>query len=247
MTVSPQMSTRPVQYRHGSATLEGVLMTSDAIPTPAPTVLICHGAEGFSDALIRIGEERILPSGYQAFAVDLFGKGVSAATPAEFDANMRPFMADRALLADRLSTVVSVVAGLPEVDASRLAAIGFCFGGLCVLDMARTGVAVRGVAAFHGVLTPPPGWTVRPIDCKVAVYHGWEDPFAPPKDVLALTAELTEAGADWQFQAFGHTYHAFMAPFANSPERGIQYSAQAAARSWWGLERFLAECLSSSS
>lgn len=244
MTVSAQMSTRPVQYRHGSATLEGVLMTSEAIPTPAPTVLICHGAEGMSDALIRIGEERILPSGYQAFAVDLFGKGVSASAPQEFDALMRPFLADRAMLADRLSTVVSVVAGLPEVDPSRLAAIGFCFGGLCVLDMARTGVAVRGVAAFHGLLTPPPAWTVRPIGCEVAVYHGWEDPFAQPEDVLALAAELTEAGADWRLEAFGHAKHAFMAPFANSPERGIQYDARTARRAWSALEGFLAECLS---
>ncbi|GAA4612585.1 dienelactone hydrolase family protein [Actinoallomurus liliacearum] len=244
MSGAPPVVTRPVGYRHGSDTLEGVLMTSEAIPAPAPTVLILHGAEGFSDALIEIGRERVLPQGYQAFAVDLFGKGVSASTPEEFDARMGPFLADRAMLADRLATVISVVAGLPEVDASRLAAIGFCFGGLCVLDMARAGLPVSGVAAFHGVLTPPPDRPVRPIDCAVAVYHGWDDPFAPPEDVVALAGELTEAGADWRIEAFGHAKHAFMAPVVNMPERGIQYDARTARRAWSALEGFLAECLS---
>ncbi|MCO5971690.1 dienelactone hydrolase family protein [Actinoallomurus soli] len=244
MTGTPPVVTRPVPYRHGSAALEGLLITSEAVPAPAPTVLICHGAEGFSDAVIQIGRERVLPLGYQAFAVDLFGKGVSASTPEGFDANMGPFLADRAMLADRLATVVSVAAGLPEVDPSRLAAIGFCFGGLCVLDMARTGLPVRGVASFHGVLKPPPGRPVRPIECAVAIYHGWEDPFAPPEDVVALAAELTEAGADWRIEAFGHAMHAFMATFANSPERGIQYDARTAGRAWSAMAGFLAECLS---
>ncbi|WP_433175551.1 dienelactone hydrolase family protein [Actinoallomurus sp. CA-150999] len=234
--------TRPVAYGHGSAALEGVLIVDEAIPAPAPTVLVCHGAEGMSDALIEFGK-RIVPWGYQAFAMDLFGKGVSASTPEEFDALMRPFLEDRGMLADRLATVVSVVAGLPEVDPARLAAVGFCFGGLCVLDMARTGAAVTGVAAFHGVLTPPQNRPVRPIDCKIAVYHGWEDPFAKPDDVVALAAELTEAGADWRIEAFGHAKHAFMAPYANSPELGIQYDARTARRAWSALEGFLAECL----
>ncbi|GAA5045433.1 dienelactone hydrolase [Thermocatellispora tengchongensis] len=234
--------TVPVEYRHGSAVMEGLLLRGDATPAPAPTVLVCHGAEGRSDVLVEMAM-RLLPWGYQAFVMDLYGKGVSGSTPEEFDALMRPFLEDRAMLADRLATVVSTVAELPEVDASRLAAIGFCFGGLCVLDMARTGAAVRGVASFHGVLTPPPGWTPRPTSCKVAVYHGWEDPFARPEDVTALAAELTAAGADWQFQVFGHTFHSFMAEQANSPELGIQYSRQSAERAWWSLERFLAECL----
>ncbi|NJP93854.1 dienelactone hydrolase family protein [Nonomuraea sp. FMUSA5-5] len=232
----------PVEYRHGSAEMEGLLLHGDMIPEPAPTVLVCHGAEGRSDVLVQMSV-RLLRWGYQAFVMDLYGKGVTGSTAEEFDALMRPFLRDRAMLADRLSTVVSTVAGLPQVDASRLAAIGFCFGGLCVLDLARHDAAVRGVASFHGVLTPPPGWTPRPTSCKVAVYHGWEDPFARPDDVTALAAELTAAGADWQLHAFGHTYHSFMAEQADSPELGIQYSRRSAERAWWSLERFLAECL----
>lgn len=175
--------------------------------------------------------------------LDLYGKGVSGSTPEEFDALMRPFLEDRAMLADRFCTVVAAVAELPEVNPSRIAANGFCFGGLCVLDMARTGAAVTGVASFHGVLTPPPGWVPRRIDCKVAVYHGWEDPFAKPDDVVALAAELTASGADWQIQAFGQTMHSFMAEQANRPDLGVAYHARSADRAWLGLRGFLAECL----
>ncbi|MFJ1549242.1 dienelactone hydrolase family protein [Streptomyces sp. NPDC088246] len=237
-----EVSRKPVAYRHGSASLEGILVRDAALAGPAPTVMVCHGAEGRSDVLAEMSE-RVLPWGHQAFVMDLFGKGVSGSTRQEFDALMRPFLEDRDMLADRLSTVVATVAGLPEVDASRIAAIGFCFGGLCVLDMARTGAPVTGVAAFHGMLTPPPGLTPRKIDCRVAVYHGWDDPFARPEDVVALAAELTESGADWQFHAFGRTVHSFMAERANRPELGIAYNARSAERAWSGLRGFLAECL----
>lgn len=111
-----------------------------------------------------------------------------------------------------------------------------------MLDLARANGEVRGVAGFHGVLIPPPGRAPGKIDCKVAVYHGWDDPYAKPDDVLPLAAELTESGADWPLHAFGHTLHAFMADQANQPEQGIAYNPAAAARSWHGLRRFLEEC-----
>jgi dienelactone hydrolase len=161
--------------------------------------------------------------------------------PEEFDALMRPFLNDRALLADRLSAVAAAAA-LPEVDPSGIAAIGFCFGGLCMLDLARTGAPVTGVASFHGVLTPPAGWIPRQIDCKVAVYHGWDAPFATPDDLLALASELTESEADWQIHAFGQTMHSFMAEQAQRRDLGIAYSARSTERAWPGLRRFLAEC-----
>ncbi|WP_218951996.1 dienelactone hydrolase family protein [Amycolatopsis anabasis] len=237
---------KPVEYRHGAVVMEGILLRDAATGGPAPTVIVCHGAEGRSDELARMAE-RVLPWGYQAFVMDLYGKGVSGSTPEEFDALMRPFLDDRAMLADRLSAVVAAVAGLREVDESRIAAIGFCFGGLCVLDMARAGLPVTGVASFHGVLTPPPGSAPRRIGCKIAVYHGWDDPFAKPEDVVALAAELTAAGADWQVRAFGQTLHSFMAEQANRPDLGIAYNARSAERSWSGLRGFLAECLGTGS
>jgi dienelactone hydrolase len=122
-----------------------------------------------------------------------------------------------------------------------MAAMGFCFGGLCMLDFARHGTHLRSVAAFHGLLTALPEAPSTPIGTRISVYHGWDGLFAPPADVLALTAELTQRQADWQLHAHGNTVHAFMAPFANSPERGIMFSETASRRAWAGFVEFLDE------
>lgn len=122
-----------------------------------------------------------------------------------------------------------------------MAAMGFCFGGLCMLDLARRGTHLRSVTAFHGLLTALPAAPTTRIETRVNVHHGWADPFAPPADVLALTAELTDRQADWQLHAYGHALHAFMAPFADDPERGIRYDATVARRAWASTLDFLAE------
>lgn len=218
-----------------------MLITDESIAQPAPTVLICHGMEGRSELLVEAGK-RLLPWGYQAFAMDVFGEDVFD-RPDAGSAYMQGFFDDRPALAERLTAVVDTVAALPEVDAGRMAAFGFCFGGLCMLDLARIGAPLTGVASLHGVLTPPPGWTPRPIGCRIAVYHGWEDPFAQPQDVVALAGELTESGADWQLHAYGHAMHAFMAPAADNPAAGIQYHRPSADRAWSHLQSFLRECL----
>src|SRR6266566_1698937 len=127
---------------------------------------------------------------------------------------MTPFMQDRARLQSRLLRGIEVVKGLPEVDADWIAAIGFCSGGLCVLDIARTGADVRGVASFHGVFTRPGNTKGTRINAKVIAFHGWGDPFVRPDDVVALGQELSASGADWQIHAYGGTMHAFMAPWA---------------------------------
>jgi dienelactone hydrolase len=155
---------------------------------------------------------------------------------------MMPFVRDRAMLQRRLAHVVDVAAGLPEVDASKIAAVGFCFGGLCVLDLARSRADVRGVASFHGVLAPPGNTAGNRIDAKVVAYHGWDDPMAPPDAVVALAGELTAAEADWQLHAFGGAMHAFTAVGANDPANGIQYHERTARRSVAHLRTFLAEC-----
>jgi dienelactone hydrolase len=145
-------------------------------------------------------------------------------------------------LAQRLSAVLAALIEVPEIDRDRLAAIGFCFGGLCVLDLARGGHPLRAVASFHGLLTAPDGSPADgDITARVAVHHGWDDPFAPPEDVVALGRELTARRADWQLHAYGGAMHSFMAPFAEQPERGVQYNAVVADRAWRSLGDFLRE------
>lgn len=223
-------------------TLDGVDFDGVLVPAGpgAPTVLVFHGMEGRSDAQVEFCH-RVAQLGYQAVAVDLFG---TEATNGGIDATaaaMNGFLEDRAAMSERLTTVVDHLSALPGVDREAMAAMGFCFGGLCMLDLARHGTHLRSVTAFHGLLTALPDAPSTPIDTRISVHHGWDDPFAPPADVLALTAELTQRQADWQLHAYGNTVHAFMAPFANSPERGILFSESASRRAWVGFVDFLGE------
>jgi dienelactone hydrolase len=238
-------TTLSFDYEHAGLDFNGVLV-SGARQT-APTVFVFHGMEGRSDAQVDFCH-RLADVGYKAVAVDLFGRAVTAAGPEACAAAMQGFLADRNALQERLVGVVETIRQLPAVNRNASAAIGFCFGGLCVLDAARHGMNLRAVGAFHGLLTPlpeAPGVRAAPISTKVSVFHGWADPMAPPSDVLALASELTQRGADWQLHAYGHAMHAFMAPFANAPERGIQYDAATARRAWASLLDFLDETFAS--
>jgi dienelactone hydrolase len=127
------------------------------------------------------------------------------------------------------------------VDEKRIAAIGFCFGGLCVLDLARSGADVNGVVSFHGLLGPPGNTDGNRITAKVLVTHGWDDPLAPQEVLVKLGHELTDAGADWQIHAYGNAMHAFTNPAANNPDFGIVYQADADRRSRESMRAFLDE------
>ena len=155
---------------------------------------------------------------------------------------MTPFMKDRAMLLKRLKSGLATAMTMPIVDARRIAVMGFCFGGLCSLDMARADAEVRGVVSLHGLLKPS-GLTEPKIRARVLILHGYEDPMAPPEDVLAVAKEFTTAGADWQLHAYGQTVHAFTNPVANNRQAGMQYDEAADRRSWHALEEFLAEVL----
>ncbi|GAA4060561.1 dienelactone hydrolase family protein [Actinomadura miaoliensis] len=230
---------RAVGYEHEGVALQGVLSVAADAAGKRPAVLVFHGMEGRSPVQVQFAN-RLTEWGYAGFSVDLFGNGEDGDVE-RGEQSMTEMMADRDLLRRRVLHVLDLVRALPEVDPDRVAAVGFCFGGLCVLDLARSGAELRGVASFHGVLTPPAGATPNEIRCKVIVFHGWDDPFAPPQDVVNLGRELSEAGADWQVHAYGDTMHSFMAPAADRPEAGIAYNATAARRAWSSLGSFLDE------
>jgi dienelactone hydrolase len=179
--------------------------------------------------------------GYLAFATDMYGKGVLGNSPEQNAALMQPFINDRATLQQRLLAALSTVKLMPWADNARIAAMGFCFGGLCALDLARTGVDIRGVVSFHGLLGAPENIPNPSIKAKVLVLHGYDDPMAPVEQVLALEHELTKAGADWQLHSYGHTMHAFTNPVANNPDFGTVYQPIADRRSWQAMQNFLTE------
>lgn len=151
--------------------------------------------------------------------------------------------ADRALLKDRLAASLGVLKSFGHVDAAKTAAVGYCFGGKCALDMARAGMDVRGVVSFHGVYDRPDYANVAPIGPKILVCHGWEDPIASPDAMVALGKELTESGADWQIHAYGNAGHAFtdVDLKGKSAHPAIAYEERADRRSWKAMQDFLAE------
>lgn len=232
------------EYADGSTTLRGQLARGPRRGGLAPGVLVVHTWAGCG-VFERRKAADLAQLGYVALAVDLYGNGIVGSGPDENAKLMAPLLEDRALLQRRMQRSLEALKGLEHVDAHRTAAIGFCFGGLCVLDLARTGASLQGAVSFHGLLEPPSNLDAVPIRAKVLVLHGWDDPMARPESVEALASELTATGADWQIHAYGNTMHAFTNPAANSPTRGTVYDAQADRRSWRTMKEFLADTLSS--
>lgn len=231
---------RLVDYGDNERVFEGRLAWDADAAAPRPGVLIAHAWGGRSD--FEDGKADDLAAlGYAAFALDLYGKGVRGSNPEENAALMQPFLDDRAVLQRRLLDALATMRQQEEVDAGRVAAIGFCFGGLCVLDIARTGADLAGVVSFHGLFSPPGNTAGNSVNARVLALHGWDDPMVPPDSVVGLAAELTGMGADWQLHAYGNTMHAFSNPAANAPDRGTLYDATADRRSWQAMRNFLDE------
>ena len=234
------IQTRTIDYQDGEVDLQGYLAWDDAVEGKRPGVMIAHAWAGRSDFENGKAEE-LAKLGYVGFALDNFGKGILGRNTEENNALIQPFLDDRAMLQGRLQIALDVLKGLDEVDASRVAAIGFCFGGLCVLDLARTGTDLAGVVSFHGLFGSPGNTAGNKIKAKVLALHGWDDPMAPPDQVVSLAEELSSMGADWQLHGYGNTMHAFTNPQANDPDFGTVYNPDADRRSWNAMQNFLSE------
>ncbi len=232
--------TRTIDYQDGDVDLQGYLAWDDAVGGKRPGVMISHAWAGRSDFENGKAEE-LAKLGYVGFALDNFGSGILGTNTEENSALIQPFLDDRAMLQGRLQVALEVFKGFDEVDASRVAAIGFCFGGLCVLDLARTGTDLAGVVSFHGLFGSPGNTAGHKIKAKVLALHGWDDPMAPPDQVVSLAEELSSMGADWQVHGYGNTMHAFTNPQANDPDFGTVYSPDADRRSWNAMQDFLSE------
>lgn len=235
------MRIEKIAYSEGQADLEGHLALAAYDSAKKPVVLVAHAFRG-QDDFERDKAEALAELGYAGFALDVYGKGVLAKSPEEGGQLMAPFLEDRALLRRRLAAGLEAVVDHPRIDRSRVAAIGFCFGGLCVLDLARSGADVRGVVSFHGLFHPP-GIEAKPVTAKVLALHGYDDPMAKPDQLAAFAQEMTDASVDWQVHAYGNTMHAFTNPRANDPDRGTVYEPRADRRSWAAMKAFLAEVL----
>ncbi len=234
------IETRTVEYEHDGTILEGLFAWDTVVSGARPGVLVSHAWAGRGD-FENDKAKQLAGLGYSALALDLYGKGVRGSGPEENAGLMQPFLDNRQMLQQRLLVALTTLRAQPEVDAGRTAAIGFCFGGLCVLDIARTGEDIAGVVSFHGLFGAPGNTEGNRIKAKVLALHGWDDPMATPEQAIGLASELTSMGADWQLHAYGNTLHAFTNPEAKDREFGTVYDSNADRRSWLAMQDFLGE------
>ena len=236
-----EVRTKVVEYKHGDAVLEGYLAWDDAIRGKRPGVLVVHEWTGLG-SYARMRAEKLAGLGYVAFAIDMYGKGVRPKTPQEAGAQAGIYKSDRPLMRARALAGLNVLLGNEMCDTKRVAAIGYCFGGTTVLEIARSGADIAGVASFHGALdTPNPG-DAKNIKCKVLALHGGDDPYVPRKDVEAFEDEMRAGGVDWQLSVYAGAVHAFTNPEAGDDNsKGAAYNAKADRRSWDAMKLFFAE------
>lgn len=221
----------------------GALHWDDALTGPRPGIIVAPAFRGRSDFEEARAQE-LAALGYVGFAIDYYGQGWTTTDPAEAHAAKDKLDADRAIFAARMVAALEALKSQNLVDAERTAAIGYCLGGKAVLDLAREGVEIGGVASFHGILDRASSAPEMKIVAEVLVMHGWDDPLARPDSVLAFGQEMTERGAKWQLHAYGNTGHAFTNPAAKpGAQPGFGFDVKATARSWRALVDFLAEVL----
>lgn len=234
------IATRTISYGDDGTPFEAFMAWDDSQTRPVPGVLISHTIRGrtpFEESKAIA----LAKMGYVGFALDVYGRSEIGGTDEASRANMLALQANREELQRRLMLSLSCLSEQREVDAARQAAMGYCFGGMCVLDLARIGAPVAGVASFHGIFAAPGNTVDKTIAAKVLALHGWDDPLATPAHVKEFSEEMTSMGADWQLHAYGNTAHAFTNPAANDSAKGTVYHASADRRSWQALQNFLNE------
>ena len=234
------MHTSNYIYHHGELELHVYLAYNDDQEKQRPAVLVVHDWTG-RNAFACQKAEMLAKMGYVGFAVDMYGHGRLGATIDEKQALMQPLANDRRLLRARIRAALDALITMDEVDNNRIAVIGFCFGGLCALDLARSGADIVGAVSFHGLLAKPDGLAQHEIKAKVLVLHGYDDPMVAPKQVNTFCQEMTDAGVDWQVHMYGQTQHAFTNPEAHDNALGLIYNVQAEHRSLQAMTNFLHE------
>jgi dienelactone hydrolase len=238
--LSAAIKTQVVDYREGGQTLQGFLAYDAALSGKVPGVLVAHEWKGHGD-YVRRRTEQLAREGYVAFALDMYGKGVYAKNHEEAAQLSGVYFGNRDRMRKRALAGLSILQKNPHVDTTRLAAVGYCFGGTTVLELARAGTDLRGVASFHGNLTTPVPAAPGAIKAKVLVLQGGNDDWTA-SGLPDFESEMKKAGADWQINIYGGAVHSFTVVEAGvDASTGMAYNAAADQRSWNALMDFFAE------
>jgi len=240
-TAGAALRSQAVEYRQGDTVLEGYVAWDDSVQGKRPGVLVVHdwmGAGPFGNGKC----DQLAKLGYVAFAADIYGKGVRPANAQEAGQEAGKYKKDRALLRARAAAALQALRANPFVDPKRIAAIGFCFGGTTVVELARSGADLAGIVSFHGGLDSPAPADGKNIKGKVLALHGADDPFVPAADLVAFEDEMRKSGVDWQLVKYGGAVHSFTNPAAGSDNsKGAAYNERADKRSWAAMQAFFAE------
>lgn len=235
------MVTKPFEYQHEDQIFKGWLAYEDN-QIPKPGVMVVHDWSGCND-FAKSRAQMLADLGYVGFAIDMYGAGRTGDTKEEKQALMMPLVTDRGRLRTRIQAALTAFQQHSMVMADSIAAIGFCFGGLCVLDLARSGAPVKGVVSFHGLLHQDQALLNEDIKARVLVLHGYDDPMVAPQDVHEFCREMSSANVNWQVKMYGNTLHGFTNPQANDLELGILYAPDVAEDAYLSMQNFLTDIL----
>jgi len=239
--VHAELKGRPYLYKEGKTDLEGYLIQDDKLSAKRPAVIVVHDWMGVSD-FTKERAMALAKMGYVAFVADIYGKGVRPKDQGEASKMAGKIKEDRLLMRARINAALAEVWKLPAVDSNRVAAIGYCFGGTTVLELARAGAPVAGVVSFHGGLDSPLAKDTSNVSAKVLVLHGADDPYVPPAQVADFEKEMNTGKADWQLVTYSGAVHSFSVPSAgHDNSKGAAYNASADRRSWQSMKNFLVE------
>jgi dienelactone hydrolase len=242
LPASAKIVTETVEYRQGDTLLKGYLAYDDAEKGKRPGVLVVHEWWGLNDHA-KARARALAEAGYVALAVDMYGDGKNTVDPnqaKEWSGHLR----GSPLLRERAKAAYETLIGLPLVDKDRVGAIGFCFGGTTVLELAYSGLPVDAVVTFHGGLTIPSEQDLSRMQSKVLVLHGAEDAFVKPETIAEFQQTLSAADVDWQMIFYGGAVHSFTNPEADKVGNpNLAYNEKATTRSWQAMLDFFAETL----
>jgi dienelactone hydrolase len=246
-TAGAALVEKTVEYKQDGAILEGFHVYDDSISGKRPAILVIHQWTGLTN--YEQDRARMLAKlGYNVFAADIYGKGIRPAAPDTAGKEAGKFKNDRALYRARLMAGLDVLKSDEHTDVTHMAAIGYCFGGTGVLELARAQAPLLGVVSFHGGLDADINFEAKSGSAmpKILVLQGALDPYAPPAQVEAFEKEMNAAKADWQIVLYSGAVHAFTQPAAgNEPSKGVAYNASADQRSWRAMKDFFTEIFDS--
>ncbi|MEM9540537.1 MAG: dienelactone hydrolase family protein [Cyanobacteria bacterium P01_E01_bin.42] len=230
--------TEIIEYRHGETVLEGYLAYDDEVEEQRPGVMVVHQWKGLGDYEKRRARE-LAELGYVAFAADIYGKGIRPETSEEAREQATFYRSNRQILRGRANAGLQVLKNHELTLAEKVAAIGYCFGGGTVLELARSGVNIAGVVSFHGNLDTSNLEDANNIRGRVLVLHGADDPLVPPEQVQTFSEEMRSANVDWELVMYGGAVHSFTNSSAgDDPSKGVAYQEAADKRSWTAMQEF---------